>query len=162
MIKKLSLLLAAAGLVYAATILQPAMEPTGGWKVQGDMGQKTADDWTATTKAAGVDGKPLAGKTKTVEGEIVDLSCYLQLGKHGDKHASCGKKCIVAGQPIGLVTKDGDLYLLMDEEHDARRDGLTAFRKAAGDNFAKVMTVSGTETTVNGVHAIYVQGYVNK
>ena len=36
-----------------------------------------------------------------------------------------------AGQPIGLLTKEGDLYLLMEEEHDARRDGLTNFRQAA-------------------------------
>lgn len=143
-------------------LLQPQMEPTGGWATQGDMGTKGDAAWTSTTVAAGVDQKPLMGKTATVEGEIVDLSCYLQLGKHGDKHASCGKKCITNGQPIGLVTKAGDIYMLMDEEHDPRRDGQTTFRKMAADNFAKVMTVTGTETTVHGIKAIYVQGSVTK
>ena len=27
-------------------------------------------------------------------GEIVDFSCYIQLGKHGEKHRSCGQKCV--------------------------------------------------------------------
>lgn len=143
-------------------LLQPQMDPTGGWQTQGEMGTKTDNVWSATTVGASVDGKPLNGKMTTVEGEIVDLSCYLQVGKHGDKHAACGKKCINNGQPIGLVTKAGLVYVLMDEEHDPRRDGQTTFRKAAADNFAKVMTVTGTETTVNGIKAIYVAGYLNK
>ena len=146
----------------SGALLQPQMDPTGGWQTQGEMGTKSDSVWTPTTVGASVDGKPVTGKTFTVEGEIIDLSCYLQLGKHGDKHASCGKKCIMNGQPIGLVTKSGVVYMLMDEEHDPRRDGVTTFRKSAGDNFAKVMTVTGTETTVNGIKAIYVQGYLNK
>jgi len=146
----------------ASGLLQPSMEPTGGWTPAGDMGEKAGGPWSNTTVGASVDGKPVPGKTTTVTGEIIDISCYLQLGKHGDKHSSCGKKCITNGQPIGMVTKAGQVYLLMDEEHDPRRDGLTTFRKAAADNFAKVMTVTGTETTVNGIKAVYVQGYLNK
>ena len=144
------------------TLLQPQMEPTGGWAKGGDMGIKPEAKWSATTVGASVDGKPLNGREVSVEGEIVDLSCYLQVGKHGDKHSACGKKCIAAGQPIGLVTKEGVVYLLMDEEHDPRRDGQTTFRKAAGDNFAKVMTVTGTQTAINGIKSIYVQGFVTK
>jgi len=149
----------AAGVVVAQQdgLLQPTMEPTGGWVSAGPMGK--AGDWSATTVAAGVAQKPLAGKQTTVVGEIVDLSCYLQLGKHGAAHAACGGKCIVAGEPIGIVTKDGQVYMAMAEEHDLRRDGKTTFRKAAADSFAKVMTVTGTTTTVNGIKTIYVQGY---
>jgi hypothetical protein len=143
--------------------LQPQMTPEGGWdKAMGTLGEKPAEPWTGTTIAAGVDKKPLPGKITTVTGEIVDLSCYLQLGKHGEKHKSCGQKCLNSGQPIGLLTKAGAIYMLMDEEHDPRRDGQTELRKAAGDHFAHVMEVSGTETTVRGVHAIYVQGFVKK
>ncbi|HXJ42645.1 MAG TPA: hypothetical protein VNH18_25415 [Bryobacteraceae bacterium] len=145
----------------AAGILQPGMEPTGGWTPAGELGTK-GEVWTATTNGAAVDNKPVAGKPVTLTGEILDLSCYLQLGKHGDKHSSCGKKCLTAGQPIGLVTKAGDVYLLIDEEHDPRRDGLTTFRAAAADNFAKVMTVTGTQTTVNGTKAVFVQGFLKK
>lgn len=157
----LSLIVAAfaAGVVVAQQdeLLQPAMEPTGGWVSSGSMGKP--GDWSATTVAAGVAQKPLAGKQATVVGEIVDLSCYLQLGKHGAAHAPCGSKCIAAGEAIGIVTKTGQVYLATAEEHDPRRDGKTTFRKAAADNFAKVMTVTGTTTTINGIKTIYVQGY---
>ncbi len=147
-------------------ILHPemAIAPNGGTyeAPMGKMGEK-GEVWSATSMAAGVDGKPQPGKGVTMSGEIVDMSCYLQLGKHGDKHASCGKKCIMAGQPIGLVTKTGDIYLLMDEEHDPRRDGQTsAFRKAAADHIGHIMEVTGTSASHAGSKAIYVQGFVNK
>ena len=54
-------------------------------------------------------------------------------GKHGTKHRDCGQKCVRNGMPVGLLTKDGKVYMLIDEEHDQRRDGLTNFRKAAVD-----------------------------
>jgi hypothetical protein len=144
-------------------VLQPQMTPEGGWdKAMGPLGEKPAEPWSATTMGASVEGKPVPGKPVTVTGEIIDLSCYLQVGKHGEKHKSCGQKCLNNGQPIGLLTKDGSIYMLMDEEHDPRRDGQTELRKAATDHFAHVMEVSGTETTVRGVHAIYVQGFLKK
>jgi hypothetical protein len=131
-------------------------------KPAGTLGDKPTESWTATTVAAGVDKKPLTGKEVTVTGEIIDLSCYFQLGKHGDKHKTCGTKCLQAGQPIGLLTKAGAVYMLMDEEHDPRRDGQTTLRQAAVDNFAKIMEVTGTETSVGGYKAIFVQGFVKK
>ncbi len=141
--------------------LQPQMNPDFD-KSDGTLGEKGEKEWTATTVGAAVDGKPLQGKAITVSGEIIDISCYLQLGKHGEKHKACGTKCLNAGQPIGLLTKEGGVYLLIDEEHDPRRDGQTTLRKAAGEHFAQVIEVTGTETSVRGVHAIYVQGFVNK
>jgi hypothetical protein len=147
-------------------ILHPEMTvaPDAGTyaKPAGTLGDKPAEAWTATTVAAGVDKKPQPGKIVSEVGEIIDLSCYLQLGKHGEKHKSCGVKCLQNSQPIGLLTKDGTVYMLMEEEHDPRRDGQTTFRQAAIDNFAKIVEVTGTEATVNGYKAIFVQGYVKK
>jgi hypothetical protein len=132
-------------------------------KPMGQLGEKSDNAWSSTTVAAGVNGKPQTGKPMTVTGEIIDLSCYLQLGKHGEKHVACGKKCLAAGQPIGLLAKDGSVYMLMEEEHDPRRDGQTAgFRKAATDHLGHVMAVTGTAADLKGYRAIYVQGYVNK
>jgi hypothetical protein len=128
----------------------------------GKVGEKGSETWTATTVAAGVDKKPEPGKSVTEVGEIIDLSCYLQLGKHGEKHKACGTKCLQANQPIGLLTKSGTVYMLMEEEHDPRRDGQTTFRQAAVDNFAKIVEVTGTEASVNGYKAIFVQGFVKK
>src|ERR1700693_1111019 len=163
-------LCAVAGIAIAAglegAVLHPEMTvaaDAGTYaKPAGTMGEKPTEAWTATTVAAGVDKKPQPGKIVTEVGEIIDLSCYLQLGKHGEKHKSCGTKCLQNSQPIGLLTKSGEVYMLMEEEHDPRRDGQTTFRQAAIDNFAKIIEVSGTEATVNGYKAIFVQGYVKK
>jgi hypothetical protein len=87
------------------------------------LGAKPDQPWSTTSVAAGVDSKPQPGSAITRVGEIVDFSCYIQLGKHGEKHRACGQKCVNNGQPIGLLTKDGALYMLMPEEHDPRRDG---------------------------------------
>ena len=42
---------------------------------------------------------------KTVEGELVDLSCYTKSGAKGDAHASCGEKCLKSGVPAGIVSE---------------------------------------------------------
>lgn len=148
----------------ATKILYPNMTPEKGtWaKPEGDLGKKTKTPWSATTVAAGVDGKPLPGKVVTKVGEIVDLSCYLQVGKHGGKHRDCGQKCLKNGQPIGLLTKEGEVFMLMDEEHDPRRDGMTDFRAAAIENMAYIVEVTGTMSEVAGQKAIYVRGYLKK
>ena len=152
--------------VSAADILFPNMTPEKGtWdKPAGTMGQKAKQPWSQTTESAGVDGKPLKGTMVTVVGEIIDLSCYTQLGKHGTKHRDCGQKCLKNGQPIGLLTKEGKVYILMEEEHDPRRDGTTEFRQAAIDAMAYVMEVTGTTTEIEGVKVqpLYVRGYVKK
>lgn len=159
----------ASGLVAQATkkhpILQPQMKVEGSTysSPMGKLGEKPSEAWTATTMGASVDGKPQTGKITTLVGEIVDFSCYLQVGKHGEKHRSCGQKCIQAGQPIGLLTADGNLYMLMEEEHDPRRDGQTSdFRKETANHLAHIMEVSGTLSSHAGYNALYVQGFVKK
>ena len=154
------------GTAMKGHVLQPQMtvaKDAGTYEMpMGKIGEK-GDTWSATSTAAGVDGKPLMGKMETVTGEIVDMSCYLQLGKHGEKHVACGKKCITAGEPIGLVAKNGDIYMLMAEEHDPRRDGQTAgFRAAAANHIGHIMEVTGTLSSFGGYKAVYVQGYVAK
>src|SRR6476646_3693381 len=77
----------------ASGILHPEMKvaaDAGDYaKPMGTLGEKSGASWSSTTMAAGVDGKPLTGKSTTVTGEIIDMSCYLQLGKHGEKHVAC-------------------------------------------------------------------------
>jgi hypothetical protein len=122
------------------------------------IGTKPTDAWTSTTVGAGVNKQPQKGAPVTVVGEIVDFSCYLQLGKHGDAHRSCGQKCVQNGQPIGVLAKDGTLYMLMPEEHDPRRDGGVDAKTIASDHMGHIVEVNGTEASHNGYRAIYVQG----
>jgi hypothetical protein len=143
-----------------SAILHPEMTPGAGSydKPMATLGSKSGEAWSTTTVAAGVDSKPQPGHPITRVGEIVDFSCYLQLGKHGEKHRSCGQKCVQNGQPIGLLTRDGALYMLMPEEHDPRRDGGVDAKASASDHMGHIVEVNGTEASVGGYRAIYVQG----
>ena len=149
----------------ASKILQPQMTvEKGSYKEpMGKIGEMPEHPWSATTLGAAVDGKPNPGAaTKTVVGEIIDFSCYLQIGKHGEKHRACAQKCFTAGQPIGLLTENGTVYMLMEEEHDPRRDGMGTFRQAASDHAGHIMEVTGTAWSLNGYHALFVTGYLKK
>ena len=183
MSQKLKTVLSVAGVAVLASLLTLAQEPKGemrGKKGAGaghgilhpeltvevgsydkpaaTLGEKASDPWTSTTVAAGVNGKPQPGRAVTRVGEIIDVSCYLQLGKHGEKHRSCGQKCAQNGQPVGLLTRDGTVYILMPEEHDPRRDGGVDARPAASDHMGHIVAVNGTEAMHQGYRAIFVQG----
>ena len=125
------------------------------------LGDPSTARWTATTNEAAAseaNKKVLAGGKKvTVTGEVVDVSCYLQLGKRGEGHVACGTKCIEHGEPVGLVDASGKLYLLFAEEHHPRRDGTVDLRKTLVPLLAKTVTASGMETESKGVHALYLQ-----
>ena len=144
----------------ASRILHPEMTPGAGSydKPMATIGTKPTQPWTNTTVAAGVDQKPQPGKPITIVGEVIDFSCYVQLGKHGDKHRSCGQKCVQNGQPIGLLTQTGQIYMLMPEEHDPRRDGGVDAKTSASDHMGHIVEVHGTEASVGSYRAIYVQG----
>lgn len=145
-------------------ILQPQMTPTKGTYEQpaGKIGTAPSAPWSATTVGAAVDGKTLPADIVTMTGEIIDYSCYLQIGKHGDKHRDCAQKCFKAGQPIGLLGKDGSIFLLMEEEHNPRRDGLTALREQAIENAGYVVEITGTSAKVDGQKAFYVTGLIKQ
>jgi hypothetical protein len=141
-------------------ILHPELTVENGTydKPMAKIGAKPDQAWTQTTTAAGVNSQPQPGKPITLVGEIIDLSCYVQLGKHGEKHRSCGQKCVNNGQPIGLLTKTGAVYLLMPEEHDPRRDGGVDAKASASEHMGHIVEVSGTQAALNGYNAIFVQG----
>src|SRR5882672_3195483 len=116
-----ALLLVVAGLALsdsAATVQKaekgkPTIEPPAGKlaAVGVHLGKEESAKWTPTTieAASGELNKKVleSGEVKTVTGEVVDVSCFLQLGKRGEAHIPCGSKCIRNGQPIGLVDPDG-------------------------------------------------------
>ncbi len=56
----------------------------------------------------------------TVKGEIVDLACYLDHGATGMKHQQCALTCLKGGQPMGLLTSDGKVYLLLANHQDGK------------------------------------------
>lgn len=126
------------------------------------IGKKVSEKqpWSVTTVTSSIEGQTLKGQPKTVVGEVIDLSCYLQVGKHGDKHRDCAQKCAKAGEPIGLLAEDGTIYTLIAEEHNPRRDGLTTLRETLIEQMAYVVEVTGTFSEVEGQRVLYVQGFV--
>jgi len=60
-------------------------------------------------------GQAKAAETQTLKGEIVDLMCYIDHGAIGEKHAKCATTCIESGGPVGILTADGQLYLVIGE-----------------------------------------------
>ena len=113
--------------------------------------------WTSTTVAAANRGT--TGNPATVVGEVVDVSCYMQLGKRGEKHIPCGTDCVKNGAPIGVVDAKNDLYIVLAEEHDPRRYGNIALKEAMLPFMAKTVQVTGMLTDREGVKTLYVQGY---
>lgn len=125
------------------------------------VGKPDSARWTATTYEAATaeaNKKVLAsGKATTVTGEVVDVSCYLQLGKRGEAHIACGSKCIENGQPIGLVDSDERLYILFAEEHHPRRDGQLDLKKVFAPLLAKTVTVTGMMTEMKDYRGLFVR-----
>ena len=58
------------------------------------------------------------GSEVSAKGEILDMACYLSHGSRGEDHASCAVKCVKAGQPMGLLTEEGTVYLLFASHTD--------------------------------------------
>ena len=96
-------------------------------------------------------------EVRTVTGEVVDVSCFLQLGKRGEAHVSCGQKCVRNGQPVGILTDEGRLYLVIPEEHHPRRDGQVSIKERFADLMAKRVQVSGMATEYKDYRAIFVR-----
>jgi hypothetical protein len=84
------------------------------------------------------------------KGEIVDVACYVPMGAKSAGHADCAKKCAKAGQPIGLLTGDGDLLLLVADHTNGKP--FEAAREAAGG----MAEVSGKLSERNGAKVVTV------
>lgn len=86
----------------------------------------------------------------TVEGEIVDMGCYLGHGAKGEDHKSCALRCIAGGMPMGLLTAQGKLYLLTMSHDDA--DPFNAAKEMA----AETVKVTGPVHERDGIVSLEV------
>lgn len=90
-------------------------------------------------------------KTQTIKGEVVDLSCYIDHGAKGAGHQMCAKMCIEKGLPAGLLTSNGNLYLLIENHKKSE-----AYAKLS--NFAaKDAAITGHVSEKNGMKALTVE-----
>lgn len=85
-------------------------------------------------------------------GEVMDMACYIASGAKGADHADCAKTCVKNGEPMGLLTADGKLFLLAADHDDA--SPFEALKDLAGEQ-AKV---EGSLSERDGVPMITVTG----
>ncbi|HEY6975672.1 MAG TPA: hypothetical protein VH396_05260 [Chitinophagaceae bacterium] len=90
------------------------------------------------------------GKSMSVSGEVVDMACYMSKGAHGDNHKDCAAMCVKGGSPMGLLTSDGKVYLLI-ENHD-KADAYADTKKHAGEQ----VTVTGSSYERGGMQGLVV------
>ncbi len=85
------------------------------------------------------------------KGDVVDMSCYIASGAKGADHADCAKRCVKSGQPMGLLTEDGTLYLLAKDGGDAAP--FEDLKELAGEE----AEVKGTLTERDGMKMLVVK-----
>ena len=117
--------------------------------------------WSATTAESASTRANKAwlrtGRIVTLTGEVVDLSCYLQLGKRGDAHKECSAQCVAAGEPVGLLMKDGKVYMLLAEQHHPRRDGQVSLAKQMSGQVGRTVTISGMLMKNGGIPTVFIE-----
>ena len=67
-------------------------------------------DGTVRKNAAGLDVSER--RLVTYRGEVVDYYCYIEKGLRGPGHLECAVKCVSGDICMGLVTQQGDLYMI--------------------------------------------------
>ena len=88
----------------------------------------------------------------TVQGEIVDLACYIAKGSSGAGHKACAQLCAKRGVPIGVLTESGEVYLLLDDHNNP--DPYEDAKKLAGEQ----AEIKGKKFSKQGVASIVVGG----
>ena len=86
----------------------------------------------------------------SVTGEVLDMTCYIASNLTGPEHAECAKACIRNGEPAGIKTQDGKVYLLTGEP------GQSINTKLA-DYAAQVVTIKGKKTVRDGFAQLQVE-----
>lgn len=90
-------------------------------------------------------------ETATIQGEVLDMSCYLGHGAKGDGHKTCAQMCLEKGLPAGILSEDGKVYLLLENHSKA-----DAYAKVV-EHAAEDVKVTGVVVNKGGVQGIVVE-----
>lgn len=94
------------------------------------------------------------GEDVMLKGELLDMACYMAHEGKGKKHAKCAKMCVLGGAPLGILTKDGKVYLLVENHSSAKAKKPYAQAK---EFIAETVTITGTAYERGGVQAIVIE-----
>ena len=103
--------------------------------------------------AVGLAGARIAGAADTVTGEVVDLNCYMHdpATGHGTTHRQCATGCLKRGMPMGLLTGDKQVYLLLEDHNNPKPYG------ALKDKAAETVTLEGEKVSQGGTQGFVVE-----
>lgn len=93
-----------------------------------------------------------AGKTVSITAQVVDLSCKIMNDASGAGHQACASACAEKGQPLGLLTSDGQFYVPINAGMGA--EGENARLKGFAEQTVKV---TGKVITRAGMNAIIIE-----
>jgi hypothetical protein len=85
-----------------------------------------------------------------VTGEVLDMTCYIASNLSGPDHAQCARICIRSGEPAGIKTKDGKVYLLTGKPGDSINAKLAEYA-------AQVVTIKGKKSVRDGFAQLQVE-----
>lgn len=91
-----------------------------------------------------------AAQVILVTGEVLDMTCYIASNLSGPDHAECAKVCIRSGEPAGIKTQDGKVYLLTGEPGQPINAKLAEYA-------AQVVTIKGRQSVRDGFAQLQVQ-----
>lgn len=87
------------------------------------------------------------------------MACFMAHEGKGKKHAGCGKMCVQGGAPLGIATKDGAVYLLVEDHSTPKAKKPYAQAK---EMVAETVTVKGDRYERGGVQAIVVESVIKE
>ena len=65
---------------------------------------------------------------RTVDGEIIDITCYIRHDSRGPDHLKCALTCADLGMPLGLLENlTGDLFLILPGGHSDPREAVLPY-----------------------------------
>lgn len=109
--------------------------------------------WSIPLTPARAQHKAAEGKQITVKGEVIDTACFFAGGKKGEPHRKCAAMCINGGIPAGLLTEEGDIYVLNEDHSDEAR--VKAYNEVKS-HAADTVTVTGTLIEKSGIKMLFV------
>ncbi|OGX17326.1 MAG: hypothetical protein A3K83_01285 [Omnitrophica WOR_2 bacterium RBG_13_44_8b] len=91
-------------------------------------------------------------ETKTIKGEVIDVSCYVTAGEKGEGHKACALACLEAGEPAGILEEaTGKVYVVITEDHTTNPS------KKMIPYVARIVEATGTVYEKAGIAAIDVK-----
>ncbi|HEY9165905.1 MAG TPA: hypothetical protein VIS48_07055 [Candidatus Kryptonia bacterium] len=85
----------------------------------------------------------------TIQGEVIDMACYMTKGEKGAAHADCAQMCINNGLPVGVLDAKGHVYLCMTSTHKPANSLLVQYA-------AKQVKITGTVYQKGGMDLLAV------